>query len=990
MKKTFLFVLMTMLWSVAAWSDNVKQTISTKAGDSNLVPVTKTMTFPENPGLLYEVQTFEEVPATKVTARQMRHKAPTADDEDFTATTVEGIVMKFKVISAADKTCLAGALPLTSTSSGSNYTCIDRNTEGEVTIPSEVEGYRVIAIGNAAFYYCQKITKVNIPSTVVSIGTSAFGYCDKLTSLHIPASVQTISFNSLRNLKAVTSIVVDGANPIYDSRDNCNAVIEKSTNILVAGCGSTVIPSTVTSLAKNAFFGCANLTSINIPASITKLDGDTSYGVDSKTWGAQVFDYCPSLQTITVDAANTIYDSRDNCNAIIETATSNLILGSCSTVIPASVKTIGSGAFAGRDLKSITIPKGITDIYWGAFSGTSLTSVIIPSTVRYMGSTAFNIWSLLDVTTQIETPFSIQENVFSSNTYTNGTLHVPDGTKGQYKNTDGWKNFQNIDGTGGDDDTEESAITSTFVSWSLDGANDYYVFGTMISSEGHDWYAGIDRPSATVEYIDDATSGDKGVRIVDNDHSQFVIHLDGIMSVSGKIQKIVIRGMGNFQAAEGQIYDEATNNMLEYNGNDFTPSTTFTDYVIPFAGTTDYENVHLKLHIFGTPHMIIQSIKIVQEEGSSEIPMSGTTGDLSWKVEQLSSNVLAYQSGSWVEKPSYRLTISGKGYMPNYNNTGYDSAQQRPTTDAPWNPFPTITEIVIEEGVRSIGNRAFYANSDQLYQVTLPSTIETIGIRVFVDGSSIVKINFPEGLTTISDYAFPWCSNLDEVNLPSTLVNLWPTSFKGNGIKTLTVASDNPMYDSRNNCNAIILTSENKLFMGTPNTVIPATVTVIGTSAFENNNNLKSFTIPDNVTTIQESAFGSCYELKEITIGSGVTNIKSEAFRTCNKLENAYCYADPTALTWEDYDNTQNLMSGKDTKTNFHVVASYLTAWQEKYPNLNATYVGDLPDPAEVTPGDADGNGTIEANDIAEVVIYMLRIPSTKFKMKGADANQDN
>lgn len=981
MKKTILIALTTMFWSVAAWCGNSSQTTSKKAGDGNLVPVTKTMTVPGNPGLLYDVLTFEEAETTEAPARQLtRNAAPTEDGEVFTANTVEGVEMKFKVISVADKTCQVGTLTEPANSWGTSFACIDTKTAGEMTIPSEVAGFQVTAISGASFYGCTKLTKVNIPSSVVSIGRGAFSSCTGLTSLYIPASVKEISFNAFTSTPALTSIVVDKANPIYDSRDNCNAIIETGINTLLAGCQNTVIPSSVTAIGKQAFMGCTSLTSLYIPATITKIGGSTTYGLPSSAnYSSQAFDSCAGLTTITVDAANTVYDSRDNCNAIIEKASSTLICGSSSTVIPASVLIIGRSAFQGRALTSMDIPEGVTGIYPYAFSNCSkLNSVVIPSTVTNIGYNAFYCWNLRDVTTKITAPFSIEQNTFYSDTYTQGVLHVPDGTKGLYKNTAGWSNFQNIDGTGGDD---ESAITSTFTAWQKEGAQDNLVYGRMVSSENHDWYANVDYGAAEIIYIDES-NGDKGILFSKNESSPFHVYMDAMFSVSGKVKKIVVRGMGNFSSILARIVDEETNTELESNGIPVEPSNSFKDYEIPFEGTTDYEKVHISLFVYGSPYMIIQSVKIVQEEDTS-VPMSGTTGNLSWKVEQLSETVSVYESNSWVNKPTYRLIISGIGDMPSYTTTDYDQEQRRTNTNAPWNPFATITEIEIKEGVRNISNFAFYSTSQYLYEAKLPSTIGKIGEHAFGDGSSIVKINFPEGLTTISRYAFPWCGSLDEVNLPSTLTNLEPSSFKGNGIKKLTVASDNKTFDSRNNCNAVILTSENKLFMGTPNTVIPATVTAIGTSAFENNNNLKSMSIPNNVTTIGNYAFSSCYALTELTIGSGVACIKSNAFETCDRLENVYCYVNPATLTWENYDNVKNLKS-KDTKTNFHVLAAYLTAWQQTFPNLNATYVGDL-----IIMGDADGSGSVDEKDVTEVANYIMGQPSDKFDKRGADANND-
>ena len=119
-------------------------------------------------------------------------------------------------------------------------------------------------------------------------------------------------------------ITVDAANTVYDSRENCNAIVETATNTMIAGGSNSSFPASVTKLAAYCFIGNKKLTSIHLPASV-------------KSIGSYCFSGCPALESITVDAANTLYDSRENCNAIIETAGNKMRLGCKNTVIPASV-----------------------------------------------------------------------------------------------------------------------------------------------------------------------------------------------------------------------------------------------------------------------------------------------------------------------------------------------------------------------------------------------------------------------------------------------------------------------------------------------------------------------------------------------------------------------------------------------------------------------------------------------------------------------------
>ena len=139
---------------------------------------------------------------------------------------------------------------------------------GAITIPKSVtyngKTYSVTSIGEDAFLGCSGLKSVTIPNSVTSIGSSAFSFCSGLTN-----------------------IVVQSGNTKYDSRNNCNAIIEKASNTLIAGCKNTIIPNSVTSIGNSAFEGCSGLTSITIPNSVTSIDGF-------------VFRDCSGLTSVTI------------------------------------------------------------------------------------------------------------------------------------------------------------------------------------------------------------------------------------------------------------------------------------------------------------------------------------------------------------------------------------------------------------------------------------------------------------------------------------------------------------------------------------------------------------------------------------------------------------------------------------------------------------------------------------------------------------------
>ena len=178
-----------------------------------------------------------------------------------------------------------------------------------ITIPSSVT-----SIVYGAFWGCSGLTSITIPSSVTSIGQYAFADCSGLTSITIPESVTSIGIYAFWRCTGLTSIKVAAGNTKYDSRDNCNAIIETASNTLIAGCMNSTIPNSVTSIGMHAFCECTGLTSITIPSSVTSIGDNAFYGCWSLTSitipnsvtsiGHWAFEGCEALKRITALRTN--------------------------------------------------------------------------------------------------------------------------------------------------------------------------------------------------------------------------------------------------------------------------------------------------------------------------------------------------------------------------------------------------------------------------------------------------------------------------------------------------------------------------------------------------------------------------------------------------------------------------------------------------------------------------------------------------------------
>ena len=267
---------------------------------------------------------------------------------------------------------------------------------GEVVVPSEIGGKPVAKIAKGAFWDCSSMTSLEIPASVTTMEYY------KNTGVVVVDEMRLNIFSGCDNLE---SIKVAEGNEYYDSRGKCNAIIATKRNLLLAGCKNTKIPASVAIIDDVAFRGCTGLTSVEIPEGVTEVRAGAFIECSSLTSiiipksltkisyaFKGIFEDCSSLESIKVAEGNAVYDSREGCNALIETESNTLLAGCKGTKIPTSVTGIGDEAFSGcSGLTGIEIPTNVTFIdRYAFFDCSGLTGIKIPASVTSISASAFS------------------------------------------------------------------------------------------------------------------------------------------------------------------------------------------------------------------------------------------------------------------------------------------------------------------------------------------------------------------------------------------------------------------------------------------------------------------------------------------------------------------------------------------------------------------------------------------------------------------------
>ena len=344
--------------------------------------------------------------------------------------------------------CAEGTEPATYTSSDYEYTLLDDGTaeitgyngnDKNLTIPDQLDGHPVAAIGDSAFSFCSSLTSVSIPDSVTEIGANPFSYCDNLTKIivspdhpslavidgvlfskpdkrlicypagkqgtayQIPSGIQIIGEDAFYECSSLTSVSIpDSVTAIGDDAFSfCSSLASASIPDSVAAIGNSAfsfcssltsvsIPDSVTAIGNSAFSFCSSLSSVSIPDSVTAI-------------GVNPFILCEKLTKIIVSPDHPSLAVIDG--VLFSKPDKRLVCypaGKQGTAyqIPSGIQIIGDAAFYGcSSLTSVSIPDSVTTIGDEAFSSCyNLTSVSIPDSVTAIGYGAFSRCSSLTLT----------------------------------------------------------------------------------------------------------------------------------------------------------------------------------------------------------------------------------------------------------------------------------------------------------------------------------------------------------------------------------------------------------------------------------------------------------------------------------------------------------------------------------------------------------------------------------------------------------------
>ena len=805
---------------------------------------------------------------------------------------------------------------------------------GAFTNCSSLEKVEINCTTIGDWFYGTPIKEVVIGNNVTSIMDGAFSNCTSLTSIEIPNSVTSITDRALYGCSNLASVVVAEGNAVYDSRNNCNAIIETSTNTLILGCKSTIIPNSVTSIGRWAFrankgltnitignsiasigdgtfYNCSGLACITIPNSVTSITIDAFYG-------------CKNLASIVVAEENSVYDSRNNCNAIIETSTNTLILGCKSTIIPNSVTCIGRYAFS---------------------SCTGLTSIEIPNSVKSISFDAFSYCSgLTSITSLIpaEELFTVDTSVFNGVDKATCTLYVPAGAKSKYASTDGWKGFINIV------EIEAEPEVPTIGGSCGENATWTLVDGVLtIGGTGAMYDYTTSSPAPWNEYKNDIKSVviNEGVTLIGNYAFYYCTGFTSI-EIPNSVTSI---GNYAFFGCSGFASIEIPNSVTSIGELAFQNCTSLTSIEIPNSVKSigDY------------------AFRFCRGLTSIAIPNSVTSvgRDMLDGCTALTSIVVAegnsvYDSrnncNAIIETATNTLKLGCKSTVipnsvTNIGNSAFSGCSGLTSVEIPnsvtsigsyaFSGCKGLTSIEIPNSVTSIGSSAFNGCSG-LTSVVIGNSVTSIGSSAFSYCYGLTSIEIPNSVTSIGDHAFSGCRGLTSIVIPNSVTRIGQSAFDGtawyknqpDGV----VYAGKFLYEYKGTMpeNTSIVIKEGTTVIADyafyscaalSSIEIPNSVTSIGGRAFYGCTGLTSIVIPNSVTSIGDSAFDGCAGLqrvelncatigdwfrdnstiKEVVIGNSVTSIGDMAFYGCSGLTNIEIPNSVTSIgTWAFRDCT--------------------------------------------------------------------------------------
>lgn len=588
---------------------------------------------------------------------------------DFKATSDDGVTFFYNWIK--DKTEVAVTYEGKTWVATAGYT-------GDIKVPESVtyEGktYPVTRIGYCAFFNCE-ITSITIPRCVNTIGEGALGECIRLTSLFIPNTVTKIGNNAFQDCIGLTSIVVEDGNPNYDSRNNCNAVIETATNTLLRGCRNTVIPDDIEAFGSLSMSNLKTFTIQTLPSTVKYI-------------GVYAFLNCESITSMT---------------------------------IPGSVKTIDDEAFHGCvGMNSLTIEKGVETIGAGAFSSClALTKLTLPVTIQSLGgSMIFESFDIKTIEVLFGEPIPINESTF--NTYyspSTMTLYVPKGCREAFAAADYWKEFGQIIET-----DEEAEPLEYFYSY----INDTKMYFKILNHESKTVQIGLgDEPA-----IDTAVSGELILPSEVKGYTVTGIAANAFAGCAGLTEVTIPASITSI--ASGAFSGNTELTKVTYEGSPCPiASDAFDAYTYNHAALvvdddkkTEFSNTQ------GWKEFISLTVDLFIGDTFTDTTIEGI--EVTYTVTSVSPRTAkvgidAYHVGI-PSGSSGTITIpsSVKGYQVTAIASGAFAGRSK------------VTEVILPPTITTLEDYAF--GNTSLKYVTLPASVQSIGTDIFYYSNSITYV----------------------------------------------------------------------------------------------------------------------------------------------------------------------------------------------------------------------------------------------------------
>ena len=686
--------------------------------------------------------------------------------------------------------------------------------------------------------------------------------------------------------------------------------------------GELVIPESVTyagteysvtEIGPMAFQNCSGLTSVIIPNSVFMIGDFAFYGCSSIDWvfipnsvmwmGIDPFGDCSALMYIMVEYGNLYYDSRENCNAIIETSTNSLVKGCQNTFIPNSVTSIGGFAFSGcTGLTTLTIPNSVTSIGWNAFGNCiGLTSLTIGNSVEFIGGYAFyNCPNISWITILAENPPTLADeygNVFSS-LGSNTPIFTPCGFKDAYASIS-WGGFSNFYGLCGGTVTvaadpgeggtvigggtieagQPCTVTATpFVGYAFDT---WTVNGLVVSNNAkYTFY--LDSDMTIVAHFvpnDNIVFADANVKSICV--AYWDTNNDGELSYE-EAADVTFFADYPFYGSEITSFDEFQyfTGLSSLKSYFFNNCTKLTSIILPnsiteiesgaFQGCSSLTTLTIGNSVTSIGEYVFYGTRIANLTISDSVVSIGEYAFENSIITNLTiGNALNSISSYGFGAQSDINTVFFTGNIHQWCSIQFKGFYSNPLVHAEhfYVDNELITDLVIPVTVTEIKNYAFCC-ADFLTSVTIPNTVTSIGVDAFYNCYGLTgSLTIPYSVTSIGDHAFQCCYNLNAIYYTGDISQWCNIDF--NGFYT------NPLYDAHN------LYIDNELVT---DLVIPETVSEIKDYAFSGASCLTSLTIPNSVTSIGNRAFQRCYNMTALTIGNSVTSIGEYAFDYCTRL----------------------------------------------------------------------------------------------------------